>query len=121
MRPVGAVTKVTETELRKNQGANVAERKPSERFEEVLNGSLKLSKHVADRINRRSLDIGTDKMHRLENAVSKAESKGANESLVLLDDLALVVSVKNRTVVTAMNKSNMKEGVFTQIDSAVIG
>jgi flagellar operon protein len=89
-------------------------------FEQVLRSGLKLSRHVSERIGRRELDLGGDKMQLIENAVDKAAAKGARESLVLLDNLALVVSVKNRTVITAMDKSNLKEGVFTQIDSAVI-
>jgi flagellar operon protein len=89
-------------------------------FQGILDGSLRLSKHVSQRVDRRQLDLGPDRMRMLENAVDKAAAKGARESLVLLDDLALLVSVRNRTVITAMDKSDMKEGVFTQIDSAII-
>jgi flagellar operon protein len=64
--------------------------------------------------------MSADRIGLLENAVDKAASKGARESLVLLNDLAVLVSVRNRTVITAMERENMKEGVFTQIDSAVI-
>mgnify|MGYP003346910835 CR=1 FL=1 len=56
---------------------------------------------------------------RLERAVGQAEAKGAKDSLILLDELALVVSVQNRTVVTAMDESSSKEHVFTNIDSVV--
>ena len=56
-----------------------------------------------------------------KGAVSKAAAKGARESLILLDDLALVVSVKNRTVITAIAPDRIRENVFTNIDSAVIG
>jgi flagellar operon protein len=52
--------------------------------------------------------------------VDKAEAKGAKESLVLVDDVALVVSVKNRTVITAVDRQHLKENVFTNIDSAVV-
>ena len=76
-------------------------------FRKFLEGGLKLSKHVSQRIDRRQLDLGTDRLRMLKSAVDKAAAKGAKESLVLLDDLALLVSVKNRTVITAMNKSNM--------------
>jgi flagellar operon protein len=89
-------------------------------FRTVLDRSLKLSKHVCQRIGRRQLDLGPDKMRMLETAIDKAAAKGARESLVLLDNLTLLVSVENRTVITAMDKSSMKEGVFTQIDSAII-
>ena len=56
----------------------------------------------------------------LKDAVNKAEAKGAKESLILMDQLALVVSVKNRTVITAVDGASLKDNVFTNIDSAVI-
>jgi flagellar operon protein len=52
--------------------------------------------------------------------VDRAEEKGARDSLVLLRDMAFIVSVSNRTVVTAMDGERLKENVFTNIDSAVI-
>lgn len=59
-------------------------------------------------------------MERLEGAVDSVARKGGKDSLVLLGDAALVVSVKNRTVVTAMDRAGMRGNVFTNIDSAVI-
>ena len=56
----------------------------------------------------------------LKDAVNKVEAKGAKESLILMDQMALVVSVKNRTVITAVDSNSMKDNVFTNIDSAVI-
>jgi flagellar operon protein len=56
----------------------------------------------------------------LKDAVNRAEAKGAKESLILMDRLALVVSVKNRTVITAVDDQNLKDNIFTNIDSAVI-
>jgi flagellar operon protein len=52
--------------------------------------------------------------------IEKAAQKGAKESLVMIDDIALVVSVRNRTVITAVDQQHLKENVFTNIDSAVI-
>jgi flagellar operon protein len=52
--------------------------------------------------------------------VDRAAAKGARESLVMMDDVALVVSVKNRTVITAVDRAHLKDNVFTNIDSAVI-
>jgi flagellar operon protein len=59
-------------------------------------------------------------MKQLQEAVNRARAKGARESLVLMGELALVVSVKNNTVITAVDGANMRENVFTNIDSAVI-
>ncbi len=59
-------------------------------------------------------------MERLQGAVQRAANKGSRDALVLMDNLAMVVSVKNRTVVTVVDKDNLKQNVFTNIDSAVI-
>ena len=52
--------------------------------------------------------------------VDKAAAKGCKESLVLVDNAALVVSIKNRTVITAVDKESLTDNVFTNIDSAVV-
>jgi flagellar operon protein len=92
-------------------------------FNEALTGAsnLKFSQHALDRLSRRGVGINDQTVSRLDNAITAADKKGAGQSLVLLDEMAFLVSVKNRTVITAMETSKMKEGVFTQIDSAVIG
>jgi flagellar operon protein len=82
--------------------------------------SLKFSTHAQQRLERRQIHLDGQRLSRLEEAVEKAAQKGARESLVLIDDLALVVSVKNRTVITAVDEKHLKEKVFTNIDSAII-
>ena len=79
---------------------------------------LKFSKHAMERLGTRKVALGNSHLERLDSAVERAGRKGARESLVLLDELAFVVSVRNRTVITALQPS--KDGVFTSIDSAVI-
>lgn len=79
---------------------------------------LKFSRHAMERLETRKLALGNSDLQRLDSAVERADRKGARESLVLLDELAFVVSVRNRTVITALQSS--KDGVFTSIDSAVI-
>lgn len=81
---------------------------------------LKFSRHAQERLEARNITLDKEQIGRLNEAVQKAQAKGAKESLVLLDDLAFVVSVKNRTVITAVDGDNRKENVFTNIDSAVI-
>jgi flagellar operon protein len=56
----------------------------------------------------------------LNRGVGQAAQKGAKDSLVLLDNLALLVNIRNRVVVTAMDDARTRENVFTQIDSTVI-
>lgn len=80
---------------------------------------IQFSKHATKRLEERGLDMDAGRMARLERAVGQAEAKGSKDSLILLDELALVVSVQNRTVVTAMDEQSSKEHVFTNIDSVV--
>ena len=82
---------------------------------------IKLSAHAQQRLQQANVDLGAGAAGRLKNAVDRAEQKGSKDSLVLLDDLAFVVSVKNKTVVTAVESNRAKENVFTNIDSVVIG
>jgi len=83
--------------------------------------TLKFSGHAIDRLADRGVVLSNDKAERLMKAVDAAEAKGSKDSLVLLDELAFVVSVKNRTVITACDTASLKQGVFTKIDSAVLG
>lgn len=93
---------------------------PAGVFDEILASRLKLSGHAQTRLQSRNIQLGRDEWQRVLNGVDRASAKGARESLVMLDDVALVVSIKNRTVITAVDKSQLKENVFTNIDSAVI-
>lgn len=92
----------------------------NEILENQLNGEVKFSQHALQRLQSRNIKLDEAAMDKLSGAVDKAAQKGAKESLILMNNLALVVSVKNRTVITAMDEASMKENVFTNIDSAVI-
>lgn len=87
---------------------------------QIDQAGVKFSKHAVDRMNSRGIQFSPNQMERIEQAVSQVEAKGGRESLVLIDDTALVVSVKNDTVVTVVDKEQLKNNVFTNIDSAVI-
>lgn len=90
-------------------------------FAQVLESNLlKLSNHAAKRLEQRGIELKHEQMEKIGTALDKAAAKGAKESLILMQDLAFIVNVKNRTVVTAMDSATMKDNVFTQIDSAVI-
>lgn len=91
-------------------------------FSQELAGSrgVTFSKHASERLYSRGIEIGNELMGRIAGAIDKAELKGSKETLILTDDAALVVSVKNRTVITAFDRENLREGVVTSIDSAVI-
>jgi flagellar operon protein len=90
-------------------------------FSEVLNQQqLKFSYHAEQRLQQRGIQLLPDQIERIANAVDQAASKGAKDSLVLFRDIAMIVNVPNRTVITAMDGNSMKEHIFTQIDSAVV-
>ncbi|MFF2908562.1 TIGR02530 family flagellar biosynthesis protein [Paenibacillus sp. NPDC057934] len=94
---------------------------PESSFESMLQRNmLKFSNHAAKRLEQRGIELGSRQLDEISSAVDKAAAKGSKESLILMKDMALIVSVPNRTVVTAMDGSSMKDNVFTQIDSAVI-
>jgi flagellar operon protein len=93
-------------------------------FDEVLRqrvGEVKFSGHALQRVERRGIDLDANNtLARLESGVDRAASKGARDSVVFVDGTAFVVSVRNKTVITAVDSEHMREHVFTNIDSAVI-
>jgi flagellar operon protein len=82
--------------------------------------ALKFSAHAKERLALRNIRLSEEDMARITDAVNKAAAKGARQSLLVMDQLAFIVSVTNRTVITALDGGSMKENVFTNIDSAVI-
>ena len=89
-------------------------------FQSILADRLKVSAHAKTRLESRGIDLDAAAWERVMEGVDRAAQKGARESLVMVDDVALIVSVKNRTVITAVDRERLKENVFTNIDSAVI-
>jgi len=82
------------------------------------NSSVHFSKHASMRLNDRNVSLSSEQIKRVESGIDKASKKGINDSLVLVDDVALVVNVKNKVVITAMSSGT--DSVFTNIDGAVI-
>ena len=99
-------------------------------FEEILRqkqtknvvgqSELKFSKHAVNRLSDRNISLTDAQNVRLENGVKQASEKGITESLVLVDSLALIVNVPNKTVVTALDQTDANSNIFTKIDGAVI-
>ena len=91
-------------------------------FREVLDSvksnELVFSKHANERLLSRNIDLSEAQLERLQNGTRRAEEKGIKESLVMVDNLAFIVNVRNNTVITAVNEKDDK--VFTNIDGAVI-
>ncbi|MGM0608408.1 MAG: TIGR02530 family flagellar biosynthesis protein [Candidatus Muiribacteriota bacterium] len=81
---------------------------------------LKFSSHAQQRMKERGIKLSQPQQKRLETAVENARNKGGSESLIMIDNNAFVVSVKNNTVITAVDEKSLNENVFTNIDSAVM-
>jgi len=113
--PIGGVDTLNRPSIKISEPKKTA-------FDEVLAGeisNLKFSGHAKSRLISRDIIVSESDILRLEEAVEQAAGKGANESLVLLDNKAFIVSIKNRTVITLLNREHMEDNVITKIDSAV--
>ena len=82
--------------------------------------NVRLSTHAQERLRQQNITISPQDISMISDATRKAEMKGSKESLILLRDLALVVNIKNKTVITAVDKARQKDRIFTNIDSTVI-
>lgn len=83
-------------------------------------GNVRFSAHAATRMKSRNIDMTPEMAGKLQKAVDGAAAKGARDSLILLKDYAFIVNIPNRMVVTAMDGDNLKDNIFTNIDSAVV-
>ena len=124
-----SIEQVTERYLGKRSIERGIAQTPGFSFEEILHqkrevteesSELKFSKHAAMRLEDRNINLSKEQSSRLENGVQKASEKGIRESLVLMDSLAFIVNVPNKTVVTAMDQGESSDNIFTNIDGAVI-
>ena len=82
---------------------------------------VQFSGHAVQRLERRGITVEPGTLQRLDDAVNRAAGKGARDAVVFVDNTAFVVSVQNKTVITAVDRDHMRDHVFTNIDSAVIG
>ena len=123
-----SIQQIQETYLPKHRETSKINTGEKKTFEDIfkqkagLNSeidSLKFSKHADDRLADRNINLTEEQLGRLEEGTRKAEEKGIQESLVIMDNLSFIVNVKNKTVITAMD-TNSSDNVYTNIDGAVI-
>ena len=81
---------------------------------------LRWSRHAEERLRQAGVELGQGDVEAITEAVDALERRGARDGLVVYGDLALVVSVRNRTVITAARPERLDDGVFTQIDGAAV-
>lgn len=96
----------------------------SESFREILNRQLDnnqvlFSKHANQRTEERNIQISQIDLNRLGDACDKAEEKGIRDALIMMNDSAFIVNAQNRVVITVIDKNELKNNVFTNIDGAV--
>ncbi len=109
------------TNVQRPAGPILPQATPFQSFEHVLTTELsevKFSAHALQRLESRNISLSTDVVNRLNKAVELAQQKGARESLVLVNSIAFIVNIPNKTVVTAVQQEANQ--VFTNIDSALI-
>ncbi|MBU3170181.1 TIGR02530 family flagellar biosynthesis protein [Clostridium estertheticum] len=95
-------------------------------FNNILDKQIKkeecftISSHAAQRLNSRNIDLNDADRKKINEGINMADSKGSKQSLILYKDMALIASIKNRTVITAMDKNQSTGNVITNIDSVVM-
>lgn len=110
--------------VRQGQAPTITQ-SPNKAFLEHLNeamqpAALKISKHASDRLAERNIHISEVEWAHITDKVNEAKSKGIKESLVLMEQAALIVSAKNATVITAMDRMEAKDQLFTNIDGTIV-
>ncbi len=96
---------------------------PGVPFRQVLQqeiSGVKFSQHAQQRLKARSIQLSAQQMQKINGGLEKVSQKGARESLMVMGDLAMIVNIPNKTIITVMDGQSMKENVFTNIDSAII-
>ena len=119
-----SIPKINESNLAKvspHKGLGSEKTSPfSDLLIDKMGEELRFSQHAVKRMESRGIDLSSDDLLKMQDAVKKAQEKGSKESLILSDKGAFVVSVKNNTVITAIDKGSLKENVFTNIDSTIM-
>lgn len=124
-----SIEQLTDQYLGRPRGVETRENATGLTFREILQqssaqkaetGELKFSKHALSRLSDRNITLDTEQLERLQAGAEKAGEKGIRDSLVMVDRLAFIVNIPNRTVVTAMDSTATEENIFTNINGAVI-
>lgn len=116
---IGDFPTYNKTEKRQSSNSNNS-------FKDILDKQINnktsfvISSHAAERLKQRNISFNELDMQNINEGINKAEEKGSKESLILYKDTALVTSIKNRTIITAVDKDSSKGSVFTNIDSVVV-
>ncbi len=123
---LGSIEQIADTYLQGKADKSFKSSDVTNSFENILRqrlneeSGIKFSKHATARLYERNISLTEEQNERLTAGIVKAEEKGINDSLVIMDQLAFIVNVPNQTVVTALDQEESNGNVFTNIDGAVI-
>lgn len=106
--------------LRQQRTRQQAQRAQQQAQAQPAGHDVVFSRHAQQRLQKRDIHLVPAQSQRLEQAIHSAADRGAQQSLVVLDGIAFIVNVRQRTVVTALDVDNRNNTVFTNIDSAVV-
>lgn len=115
--PVGNIGDFQRVDVKKNN------EKAKESFKNILNKTLNekeitISKHASERL--RDINFTDEDMNKIEKGFKLAEEKGSRNSVMLYKDVAIIASIENKTIITAIEKTRSEENIFTNIDSVVV-
>ncbi len=120
IKPAGTLSGAAPKEKTANSKANDFAFAKALELEFQKSQALKFSAHAEKRLKERNIVLANEDLAKIDKAVRQAEAKGSRESLIIYGDLALITSIRNKTVVTAVDGKSSEDHVFTNIDSAVI-
>lgn len=108
-----------------NSRTNKATTNKNVAFKDILDKAtksqeIKVSNHAQQRLQQRNIVLDQRDLDKLQNAMKNAEKKGAREAVLFYKDTAFVTSIRNNTIITAVDSKGTEENIFTNIDSAVI-
>ncbi|WP_374724034.1 TIGR02530 family flagellar biosynthesis protein [Calidifontibacillus erzurumensis] len=109
----------------KQQQLKTSVKKQTQSFKQILgtfqeDNPLKISKHAEKRLNERNIHIDEQLWNKIAEKVNEAKAKGISDSLVVTDKAALIVSTKNNTVITAMDRTEASSQIFTNINGTIL-
>ena len=106
--------------LLKQNTEQVSKQSFMDHLKQATGDELKISKHASERLNERNISISDREWQQISEKVFEAKNKGVKQPLVLLEQAALIVSAKNATVITALDRNEAKQQLFTNIDGTIL-
>jgi flagellar operon protein len=119
-----AIIRQTERLNNTNQKPTVNDtQKTDVSFKDLLNQQIKnavtFTKHASIRKEQRNIEVSDSDLEKLGNACDKAQEKGIGNALIMMDNSAFIVNAADKRVITVMDKNEMKNKLFNDIDGAV--